>query len=47
MQKGQAAARAALAMLEGAEPQLASFTSELRIGNTTGPPPADDRPDRA
>ncbi len=38
VQKGQAAARAALAMLEGAEPQPASFTSELRVGDTTGPP---------
>jgi len=39
VQKGQAAARAALAMLGGAEPQPASFTSELRVGDTTGPPP--------
>ncbi len=36
-QKGRAAARAALAMLEGAEPQPAAFRSELRIGDTTGP----------
>lgn len=40
VQKGQAAARAALAMLEGAEAQPASFRSELRIGDTTAPPPA-------
>ncbi|WP_083230291.1 substrate-binding domain-containing protein [Curtobacterium sp. UCD-KPL2560] len=36
-QKGRAAARAALAMLEGEEPRPAAFTSELRIGDTTGP----------
>ena len=36
-QKGRAAARAALAMLEGAEPQPAAFRSELRVGDTTGP----------
>lgn len=40
VQKGQAAARAALAMLEGAAPSPASFRSELRIGDTTGPPRA-------
>lgn len=39
VQKGRAAARAALAMLEGAEPEAASFHSELRIGDTAGPPP--------
>jgi DNA-binding LacI/PurR family transcriptional regulator len=39
VQKGQAAARAALAMLEGAEPQGAAFRSQLRIGDTAGPPP--------
>lgn len=44
VQKGQAAARAALAMLEGDEPQPASFSSELRIGDTTGPAPAAHRP---
>jgi DNA-binding LacI/PurR family transcriptional regulator len=38
VQKGRAAARAALAMLEGAEPEAASFRSELRIGDTVGPP---------
>ncbi|MGW8429973.1 LacI family DNA-binding transcriptional regulator [Curtobacterium citreum] len=36
-QKGRAAARAALAMLEGGEPRAAAFRSELRIGDTTGP----------
>jgi DNA-binding LacI/PurR family transcriptional regulator len=36
-QKGRAAARAALAMLEGDEPVPAAFRSELRIGDTTGP----------
>ncbi|WIB15593.1 LacI family DNA-binding transcriptional regulator [Curtobacterium sp. MCPF17_050] len=36
--KGEAAARAALAMLEGESPEPASFRSELRIGDTTGPP---------
>jgi DNA-binding LacI/PurR family transcriptional regulator len=36
-QKGRAAARAALAMLEGAQPEPAAFRSELRIGDTTGP----------
>ncbi len=36
-QKGRAAARAALAMLEGGEPHPAAFRSELRIGDTTGP----------
>jgi DNA-binding LacI/PurR family transcriptional regulator len=40
VQKGRAAARAALAMLEGAEPEAASFHSELRVGDTAGPPPA-------
>ena len=40
VQKGQAAARAALAMLEGASPEGASFRSELRVGDTTGPPRA-------
>ncbi|WP_146244793.1 substrate-binding domain-containing protein [Curtobacterium sp. MCPF17_051] len=40
VQTSQAAARTALAMLEGPEPQPASFTSELRVGDTTGPPPA-------
>ncbi|OIH92298.1 LacI family DNA-binding transcriptional regulator [Curtobacterium sp. MCBA15_001] len=40
VQKGQAAARAAIAMLEGAEPSPASFRSELRLGDTTGPPRA-------
>jgi DNA-binding LacI/PurR family transcriptional regulator len=38
-QKGRAAARAALAMLEGDEPVPAAFRSELRIGDTTGPVP--------
>ncbi|PZE86985.1 LacI family DNA-binding transcriptional regulator [Curtobacterium sp. MCBD17_032] len=36
--KGEAAARAALAMLDGESPEPASFRSELRIGDTTGPP---------
>ncbi|WP_083413795.1 LacI family DNA-binding transcriptional regulator [Curtobacterium sp. MCBA15_013] len=45
VQKGQAAARAALAMLEGAEPQPAAFRSELRIGDTTGPPRAEGTAD--
>ncbi|WIB77607.1 LacI family DNA-binding transcriptional regulator [Curtobacterium sp. MCPF17_002] len=36
-QKGRAAARAALAMLEGDEPVPAAFRSELRVGDTTGP----------
>jgi DNA-binding LacI/PurR family transcriptional regulator len=36
-QKGRAAARAALAMLDGEEPRPAAFRSELRIGDTTGP----------
>ncbi|WP_242089842.1 LacI family DNA-binding transcriptional regulator [Curtobacterium sp. DN_7.5] len=40
VQKGQAAARAAIAMLEGAPAQPAAFRSELRIGDTTAPPPA-------
>ena len=35
---GGAAARAALAMLEGESPEPASFRSELRIGDTTAPP---------
>ncbi len=39
VQKGQAAARAAIAMLEGAPAQPAAFRSELRIGDTTAPPP--------
>ncbi|MBT2502289.1 LacI family DNA-binding transcriptional regulator [Curtobacterium sp. ISL-83] len=39
VQKGQAAARAALAMLEGEAPQPASFRSQLRVGDTTAPPP--------
>jgi DNA-binding LacI/PurR family transcriptional regulator len=38
-QKGQAAARAALAILEGGASDGASFRSQLRIGDTTGPPP--------
>jgi DNA-binding LacI/PurR family transcriptional regulator len=36
--KGEAAARAALAMLEGESPEPPSFRSELRIGDTTAPP---------
>ncbi|MFZ6992656.1 substrate-binding domain-containing protein [Curtobacterium sp. RRHDQ66] len=40
VQKGQAAARAALAMLEGDAPSGASFRSELRVGDTTAPPRA-------
>ncbi|WIB26551.1 LacI family DNA-binding transcriptional regulator [Curtobacterium sp. MCSS17_015] len=36
--KGEAAARAALAMLEGESPEPASFRSELRIGDTTAAP---------
>ncbi len=36
--KGEAAARAALAMLEGEAPEPASFRSELQIGDTTAPP---------
>jgi hypothetical protein len=38
VQKGQAAARAALAMLEGASPEGAAFRSELRVGDTTAAP---------
>jgi len=38
VQKGKAAARAALAMLEGGDPQPAAFRSELRIGDTTAAP---------
>ncbi|MCY1693632.1 LacI family DNA-binding transcriptional regulator [Curtobacterium sp. SL109] len=38
VQKGQAAARAALAMLEGESPEGAAFRSELRVGDTTAPP---------
>lgn len=40
VQKGQAAARAAIAMLEGEPAQPAAFRSELRIGDTTAPPRA-------
>jgi DNA-binding LacI/PurR family transcriptional regulator len=36
--KGEAAARAALAMLEGEAPEPASFRSELQVGDTTAPP---------
>jgi DNA-binding LacI/PurR family transcriptional regulator len=39
VQKGGAAARAALAMIDGSEVAPASFRSELRIGDTTAPPP--------
>ncbi|WP_083393317.1 LacI family DNA-binding transcriptional regulator [Curtobacterium sp. MMLR14_010] len=38
VQKGQAAARAALAMLEGESPEGAAFRSELRVGDTTAAP---------
>jgi DNA-binding LacI/PurR family transcriptional regulator len=39
VQKGQAAARAALAMIDGATSEGAAFRSQLRIGDTTAPPP--------
>jgi DNA-binding LacI/PurR family transcriptional regulator len=35
--KGEAAARAALAMLDGEQPEPAWFRSELRVGDTTAP----------
>jgi DNA-binding LacI/PurR family transcriptional regulator len=38
VQKGQAAARAALAMLEGESPEGAAFRSELSVGDTTAAP---------
>jgi DNA-binding LacI/PurR family transcriptional regulator len=37
--KGRAAGRAAIGLIEGAEVQRVDFTSELRVGTTTGPPP--------
>ena len=37
--KGRAAGRAAIGLIEGADVQRVDFTSELRIGTTTGPPP--------
>jgi DNA-binding LacI/PurR family transcriptional regulator len=36
--KGRAAGRAAIGLIEGADVQRVDFTSELRIGTTTGPP---------
>ena len=38
--KGRAAGRAAIGLIEGADVQRIDFTSELRVGTTTGPPPA-------
>jgi DNA-binding LacI/PurR family transcriptional regulator len=38
--KGRAAGRAAIGLIEGADVQRVDFTSELRIGTTTGPPPS-------
>lgn len=37
--KGRAAGRAAIGLIEGADVQRVDFTSELRVGTTTGPPP--------
>jgi DNA-binding LacI/PurR family transcriptional regulator len=37
--KGRAAGRAAIRLIEGAEVSRVDFTSELRVGTTTGPPP--------
>jgi DNA-binding LacI/PurR family transcriptional regulator len=38
-EKGRAAGRAIVRMLEGGETETVSFTSVLRVGNTTAPPP--------
>jgi DNA-binding LacI/PurR family transcriptional regulator len=40
-EKGRAAGRAIVRMLEGEEAEPAAFTSVLRVGNTTAPPPAE------
>jgi DNA-binding LacI/PurR family transcriptional regulator len=37
VEKGRAAGRAAIELLEGGHPKPVAFVSELRIGNTTGP----------
>ncbi|CAN5168295.1 substrate-binding domain-containing protein [soil metagenome] len=37
VEKGRAAGRAAVALLEGEVPERVSFSSELRVGTTTGP----------
>lgn len=37
--KGRAAGRAAIGLIEGADVQPVAFTSELRVGTTTAPPP--------
>jgi hypothetical protein len=37
--KGRAAGRAIVELLEGGHPVPSAFTSELRIGNTTGAAP--------
>lgn len=39
VEKGQAAGRAIMQLLDGAHPEPLSFTSELRLGATTGSPP--------
>ncbi len=39
-EKGRAAGRAIVRMLEGGEAEVVAFTSVLRVGNTTAPPPA-------
>ncbi|WP_243061674.1 LacI family DNA-binding transcriptional regulator [Humibacter sp. RRB41] len=39
-EKGRAAGRAIVRMLEGREAESVSFTSVLRVGNTTAPPPS-------
>jgi DNA-binding LacI/PurR family transcriptional regulator len=38
-EKGRAAGRAIVRMLEGREAEAVAFTSVLRVGNTTAPPP--------
>lgn len=42
--KGRAAGRAVVELLAGRQPEPASFTSELRIGTTTAPPPSGEHP---
>ena len=39
-EKGRAAGRAIVRMLEGSEAEPVAFTSVLRVGNTTAPPPS-------
>jgi len=40
VEKGRAAGRAAIGLLEGGHPEPVAFSSELRVGNTTGTAPS-------